>query len=458
MFERFQKTVDDKHSAYRARMLVSFTARRSKQYRRHFFALWRQFFEFRAKVRECEWNLSLAKERVRKRLEQVSRSRTRACVLVSLRSWQWCSVDAAGARKLVLRAVGIHRRVWERERLARFFGAMVSHVGASLRILAPVFRKCKLMAFVRWLDYTGAQKWMKAKALKVVQRLMNRGLVEGFERWREHVVEERQMKAKALKVVQRLMNRGLVEGFERWREHVVEERQMKAKALKVVQRLMNRSLAVAFECWADYTERGTDCTDARFQALERPSQAEMLICLFNTRMGNASRLKAFGAWSQRLRELQSCDNALRLFQCQNRWLESQRALATWIRAMADAHRYLRGIYHIATKLWHVWERALLAKHVCLWKQLAEMNRQWSELWREWASIVVKNTNTCKFLQALHKLNVRASSRVLHGEASDQRPSTRKELVDADGFNECFADSSLGMKGCSVHMSLRAVHV
>jgi len=109
-------------------------------------------------------------------------------------------------------------------------------------------------------------------------------------------------------------------------------------------------------------------------------------------------------------------------------------------------------------LWHVWERALLAKHVCLWKQLAEMNRQWSELWREWASIVVKNTNTCKFLQALHKLNVRASSRVLHGEASDQRPSTRKELVDADGFNECFADSSLGMKGCSVHMSLRAVHV
>jgi len=233
---------------------------------------------------------------------------------------------------------------------------------------------------------------------------------------------------------------------------------MKAKALKVVQRLMNRSLAVAFECWADYTERGTDCTDARFQALERPSQAEMLICLFNTRMGNASRLKAFGAWSQRLRELQSCDNALRLFQCQNRWLESQRALATWIRAMADAHRYLRGIYHIATKLWHVWERALLAKHVCLWKQLAEMNRQWSELWREWASIVVKNTNTCKFLQALHKLNVRASSRVLHGEASDQRPSTRKELVDADGFNECFADSSLGMKGCSVHMSLRAVHV
>jgi len=78
---------------------------------------------------------------------------------------------------------------------------------------------------------------------------MNQGLVEGFERWRDHVAEEKQMKAKALKVVQRLMNRGLVEGFERWRDHVAEEKQMKAKALKVVHRLLKSALVVCFDKW-----------------------------------------------------------------------------------------------------------------------------------------------------------------------------------------------------------------
>jgi hypothetical protein len=38
--------------------------------------------------------------------------------------------------------------------------------------------------------------------------------VEGFGRWRERAVGEKQMKAKALKVVQRLVQRARVEGFE----------------------------------------------------------------------------------------------------------------------------------------------------------------------------------------------------------------------------------------------------
>lgn len=40
-----------------------------------------------------------------------------------------------------------------------------------------------------------------------MQSLSNRAFVEGFEQWSEHAVEEKRMKAKALKVVQRLVNR-----------------------------------------------------------------------------------------------------------------------------------------------------------------------------------------------------------------------------------------------------------
>ena len=57
---------------------------------------------------------------------------------------------------------------------------------------------------------------MKAKALMVVQRLMNSALVGCCERWLDQTSEEKQMKAKALKVVQRLINSALVGCFERW--------------------------------------------------------------------------------------------------------------------------------------------------------------------------------------------------------------------------------------------------
>jgi hypothetical protein len=63
---------------------------------------------------------------------------------------------------------------------------------------------------------------------------MNRALQEGFERWRDRAAEEKQMKAKALKVVQRLMSSALVGYFERWRDQAAaakerEQQQENAK-------------------------------------------------------------------------------------------------------------------------------------------------------------------------------------------------------------------------------------
>jgi hypothetical protein len=175
---------------------------------------------------------------------------------------------------------------------------------------------------------------------------------------------------------------------------------------------MNGSLAAALERWRD-------SLDEKCQSLEHTSKAEILLMIVDARTSNASRLKAFGTWSQRLTELQSCNDALCLLQHQNRQLERKRALATWIRAVADAHRCTRGIHHIAAKLWHVWEHSVLTKHMCLWKQLAQMCCQSSELWGKWAFIVLKNTHTSGFLRALHKLNARSSSRVLHEKVSEE---------------------------------------
>jgi hypothetical protein len=67
--------------------------------------------------------------------------------------------------------------------------------------------------------------------------------VEGFERWREHVLEGKQMKARALKVVQRLVKRCMVEGFERW-VNVVDIIQLDRQA-EARERAQENLLAVA---------------------------------------------------------------------------------------------------------------------------------------------------------------------------------------------------------------------
>ncbi len=104
---------------------------------------------------------------------------------------------------------------------------------------------------------------MKAKALKVVQRLMNSALVGCFERWHDQVVQEKQMKARALKVVQRLMNRtqevaGLkaraqckcvVAALAAWIGHVKELKRLRNVAQKVLLRWFRRALAMVFIMW-----------------------------------------------------------------------------------------------------------------------------------------------------------------------------------------------------------------
>ena len=96
---------------------------------------------------------------------------------------------------------------------------------------------------------------MKAKALKVVQRLMNSALVEGFERWRDQAAEEKQMKAKARKVVQRLMRSCIAYAFGRWTEHAVQEKESDLKSLRAVRRRRRLDLYISFVSWLQRIEK-----------------------------------------------------------------------------------------------------------------------------------------------------------------------------------------------------------
>jgi len=106
------------------------------------------------------------------------------------------------------------------------------------------------------------EKQMKAKALKVVQRLMNRGLVEGFERWRDTVVAERQMKENARaeeerraavmqRVVKRMQHATLASGLLSWREQVRELRRQQGILENVASRMRNAAVYMAFARWGE---------------------------------------------------------------------------------------------------------------------------------------------------------------------------------------------------------------
>jgi quinol monooxygenase YgiN len=93
------------------------------------------------------------------------------------------------------------------------------------------------------------EKQMRAKARRVVQRMINVTLVHVFELWRDKSGEEKQTRVKSLKVVQRMLNATLVQVLEVWRDRTAVEKQMSVKARKVVHSLMNGALVSTFERW-----------------------------------------------------------------------------------------------------------------------------------------------------------------------------------------------------------------
>ena len=59
--------------------------------------------------------------------------------------------------------------------------------------------------------------------VKVLLRWLEFGVRQSFFQWRR----EAELKKKALKVVRRLMSRGLVSAFERWVTQALEEKELK---------------------------------------------------------------------------------------------------------------------------------------------------------------------------------------------------------------------------------------
>jgi len=116
---------------------------------------------------------------------------------------------------------------------------------------------------------------MKVKALKVVQRLMNRGLEEGLERWRYQTAEELRKRYIITKVVRRMSQRGASQALERWIEAVVqvaaaraeeerrglggpvatgrraEEERKQAVMSKIVLRMSHQSVSRALDRWME---------------------------------------------------------------------------------------------------------------------------------------------------------------------------------------------------------------
>ena len=118
------------------------------------------------------------------------------------------------------------------------------------------------------------------------------------------------MKAKALKVVQRLMNRALVEGFERWRDQTAEDLRKRHVMTKIVLRMSQRSVSQAIEQWIEAVEEGAAAraeeerrglggpVAAGKRAEEERKQAVMRKIIL--RMSHQSESRALDRWMEHL--------------------------------------------------------------------------------------------------------------------------------------------------------------
>jgi hypothetical protein len=117
---------------------------------------------------------------------------------------------------------------------------------------------------------------MKAKALKVVQRLMNSALVGCFERWHDKTAEELRKRHVMTKIVLRTLQQSLSHALERWIEAVeevaaarveeerkrwegpvaagkrAEEKRKRAVVSKIVLRMSHQTVSRALDRWMEH--------------------------------------------------------------------------------------------------------------------------------------------------------------------------------------------------------------
>jgi hypothetical protein len=150
------------------------------------------------------------------------------------------------------------RKVLSRMQHRQLAGVLDWYAGAVEMLVAQRKTLARMMAVWRtpglkeaWEEWTEYLESMHGVRAQEAEELAKQQL-EAAAREKQIRVQEaqhRQMKAKALKLVHRLMCRALVEGFERWRDGVMHDRQMKAKAFKMERRLISRSVNAALDTW-----------------------------------------------------------------------------------------------------------------------------------------------------------------------------------------------------------------
>jgi len=130
----------------------------------------------------------------------------------------------------------------------------------AVQLMKRIMMKRSMLLFGMWAEGAAEARGFKAKALKVVHRLMSRVLGEDFERWRDHVGEKRKLKPKALRVVrqlmsgmQRRMSSTLLEGFERWRDTWQRQKRFRTKAGKALHHIVHGAMSKTVNSWQKAT-------------------------------------------------------------------------------------------------------------------------------------------------------------------------------------------------------------
>jgi hypothetical protein len=228
----------------------------------------------------------------------------------------------------------------------------------ALKMLQRLMRRALMEGFEGWRDTWQLQRRFRSKALKALHHIVRRAMSKTMSSWQKVTASNKRLRIRLSRILARLWKRTMSRVFEAWYSRAQTDRQMETKALKMLQRLMRRALVEGFERWH---EQAVQEKHMKAKALKVVQRLMNIALVQVHRLMTWALVQGFSHW-----RFQAQGVARLKARAQNKCVVA--ALVAWIGHVKEVKR----LRNVAQKVLLHW----------IWQALAMVFTMWHERVRE----------------------------------------------------------------------------
>jgi hypothetical protein len=228
----------------------------------------------------------------------------------------------------------------------------------ALKMLQRLMRRALMERFEGWRDTWQLQRRFRSKALKALHHIVRRAMSKTMSSWQKVTASNKRLRIRLSRILARLWKRTMSRVFEAWYSRAQTDRQMETKALKMLQRLMRRALVEGFERWH---EQAVQEKHMKAKALKVVQRLMNIALVQVHRLMTWALVQGFSHW-----RFQAQGVARLKARAQNKCVVA--ALVAWIGHVKEVKR----LRNVAQKVLLHW----------IWQALAMVFTMWHERVRE----------------------------------------------------------------------------